>query len=307
MKMHRVLIRLLLLSCLPAFSQSDIVYQVRTALASSQLSAAQSALDRYKGQHGLDSSYLEGLSWVSRGAVDAKQFDLAQKTAEQTETLTKQKLQKHSVDSDPQLATALGASIEVQAQVLAAQNQNAKAVALLRQNLVTYRGTSIEPRLQKNLNLLSLVGQPAPALSTADYLGVQPSTLTKLKGSPVLLFFWAHWCVDCKQEAPIISQLSSEFAPKGLAVLAPTQLYGYAASGESATPKDETAYIGRVWQHYYPALQSVAVPISKSNFTHYGASTTPTLVLIDRKGHVAMYHPGLMQYDDLRAAIQKAM
>jgi len=307
MKMRRVLIPLLLLISAAAFSQNDIVYQVRTALAGGDLSSAQSLVSRYKGQHGVDSPYLEALSWVARGALEAKQLDLAQKTAAETEALTSQKLQKHSVDSDPQLATALGAAIEVQAQALAAQNQNAKAVALLRRNLVTYHGTSIEPRLQKNLNLLSLAGQPAPPLSTTEYLGVQPSTLAKLKGSPVLLFFWAHWCVDCKQEAPIISQLSSEFAPKGLSVLAPTQLYGYAAGGEAATPKDETAYIGRVWQHYYPALQSVAVPISKANFTHYGASTTPTLVLIDRKGHVAMYHPGLMQYDDLRAAIQKVL
>ena len=121
------------------------------------------------------------------------------------------------------------------------------------------------------------------------------------------MFFWAHWCVDCKYEGPIITRLSSEFAAKGLAVLAPTQLYGYAAKGEDAKPKDEIAYIGQVWQHFYPGLQSVPVPISKANFTNYGASTTPTLVLVDRKGRVALYHPGLMQYEDLRAAIEKTL
>jgi thiol-disulfide isomerase/thioredoxin len=128
-----------------------------------------------------------------------------------------------------------------------------------------------------------------------------------MKGSPVLLFFWAHWCGDCKYEGPIIAQLSSEFAAQGLKVEAPTQLYGYAAQGADATPKDELAYIERVWQHFYPRLQSVPVPVSSANFNRYGASTTPTLVLIDRKGRVSLYHPGLMQYDDLRAAIQKVM
>lgn len=291
----------------PCLAQTDVVQDVRVALSSGDLSSAETVLKHYRDQHGVDPSYLEALSWMARGALSAKQLDPADKYAQETETLSRQQLKGRSVDSNPQLATALGAALEVESQVLSARGQKDKAIAVLRRGLVTYRGTSIEPRLQKNLNLLSLVGQPAPALSTADYLGVRPSTLTQLKGSPVLLFFWAHWCGDCKYDGPIISRLSSEFSGKGLAVLAPTQLYGYAAAGENAKPKDELAYIGRVWQHYYPALQSVAVPVSKSNFDHYGASTTPTLVLIDRKGRVAMYHPGLMQYDELKAEIEKVL
>jgi thioredoxin-related protein len=47
------------------------------------------------------------------------------------------------------------------------------------------------------------------------------------------------------------------------------------------------------------------VPISKYNFDVYGASTTPTLVLLDRAGKVAMYHPGALSYDQLRAQIEK--
>jgi thiol-disulfide isomerase/thioredoxin len=152
-----------------------------------------------------------------------------------------------------------------------------------------------------------MAGKTAPALTVTQYIGVRPTPLTELKGSPVLLFFWAHWCSDCKQEGPVIAELNSEFASRGLKIEAPTQLYGHAAYGESATPKDETAYIGRVWQHYYPALQDIAVPVSKLNFDKYGASTTPTLVLIDRAGRVALYHPGVMPYDQLRAAIERAM
>ncbi len=47
------------------------------------------------------------------------------------------------------------------------------------------------------------------------------------------------------------------------------------------------------------------VPISKYNFDVYGASTTPTLVLLDRTGKVAMYHPGALPYDQLKAEIEK--
>jgi thiol-disulfide isomerase/thioredoxin len=123
----------------------------------------------------------------------------------------------------------------------------------------------------------------------------------------VFLFFWAHWCPDCKAEGPILARLRSEYASRGLAVIAPTQLYGYAAGGENATPKNELSYIGQVWGHYYSGLQDVPVPVSKANFDTYGASTTPTLVLIDRVGKVALFHPGAMSYDDLHAAIEKVL
>jgi thiol-disulfide isomerase/thioredoxin len=297
----------LIIFLLSSFAFADLVTDVRTALAQQDFSAANSELQSYRLQRGVDPQYLEALSWMARGYLSANQLDQAESTAKQTESSALQLLQKRSLDAEPHLPLALGAAIEVQAQVLAARGQNSQAAALLRKNLATYRTTSLRARLQKNLNMLGLAGQPAPPLSVTEYLGIRPSTLTALKGSPVLLFFWAHWCVDCKREGPIISQLSSEYASRGLKVQAPTQLYGYAAYGEDAKPKDELAYIGRVWEHFYPGLQEVPVPVNKLNFDRYGASTTPTIVLIDRKGKVALYHPGVLSYDELRAAIEKAL
>jgi thiol-disulfide isomerase/thioredoxin len=122
----------------------------------------------------------------------------------------------------------------------------------------------------------------------------------------VLLFFWAHWCADCKAEVPIIARLRQEFAPAGLVVIGPTQFYGYAAQGNDVTPARERAYIESVRQRYYASLLDMPVPLSQQNFNTYGASTTPTLVILNRSGQVAMYHPGAMPYEELRAAVQKA-
>ena len=54
------------------------------------------------------------------------------------------------------------------------------------------------------------------------------------------------------------------------------------------------------------AYANVSGPLSNQNFATYGASTTPTLVVLNRAGQVSLYHPGAMQYEDLRAAIEKA-
>ncbi|MGA7382721.1 MAG: thioredoxin fold domain-containing protein [Terriglobales bacterium] len=299
--------RFAILLLLSSFSLADLTTDVRTALAQGNFTAATTELENYRTAHGVDPDYLEALSWMARASLSANQLDQAATYAKQTETLAREQLQHRALDAEPHLPLALGAALEVQAQVLAARGQQPQAVALLRHSLDTYGNTSIRARLQKNLNLLGLAGQFAPPLRLGEYLGSSPKSPPHLKGSPVLLFFWAHWCPDCKREGPVIAQLSSEFASRGLTVLAPTQVYGYIARGQDARPKDELTYAEKVWQQFYPGLQSVSVPVSKANFDRYGASTTPTLVLIDRKGRVALYHPGVMSYDDLRAAIEKAM
>jgi len=296
-----------LLLIFSSLASAGIVEDVQIAISNGNFQLAETELQEYRAHHEATPEYLEALSWMARAQLGAKQLGPAQTYATQTENLVLQLLQKRQLDAEPRLPLALGAALEVKAQVLAARGQHAQAVALLKKSIATYSATSIQPRLQKNLNLLTLTGTTAPALHETDFLGSKPTPLAQLKGMPVLLFFWAHWCGDCKAEGPVIAQLRSEFGPKGLAVFAPTQLYGYAARGEDATPKAERAYIEQVWARYYPALHGVPVPISKENFNNYGASTTPTLVVLDRQGKVALYHPGIMQYAELRAAIQQAI
>jgi len=286
---------------------AGIADDVHAAVVQNRLDSAEGALNSYRAEHGETPEYLDALSWLARGYLNGNQPDRAQDYAKQIEAQARQQLLKRQLDTEPHLPNALGAAIEVEAQLLVSGGQRVQAIALLRSRLARYRATSIRARLQKNLNLLGLTGQPAPPLNIAQYLGPKPNDLSALKGSPVLLFFWAHWCADCKSEGPIITQLRTEFGPKGLTVVAPTQLYGYAAQGEPAKPQAELAWIDRVWQHFYPGLGGIPVPISAANFNNYGCSTTPTLVLLDRSGRVALYHPGVLPYETLRAAVEKTV
>jgi thiol-disulfide isomerase/thioredoxin len=286
---------------------AGIVEDVRTALAQNNFSAAESELKSYRGAKGVTPEFVEAYSWMARAALSAQNYDQAAAYAKQTRELALELMKGRSLDAEPHLPLALGAAIEVQAQTLAARGQHAQAVAVLNSALQTYGSTSIRARLQKNLNLLSMVGKPAPALRAEPFLANKPPLLNQLKGSAVLLFFWAHWCGDCKAEAPIITQLRSEFAPKGLVVIGPTRLYGYTAQTENASPADELAYTDAVRHRFYSGLLDMPVPTSKYNFDVYGASTTPTLVLIDRAGKVAMYHPGALAYDQLRTEIEKVV
>jgi len=299
--------KLLILIALSIPAWAGIVEDVRTTLAQNNFSAAEAQLNSYRAKNGVTPEYVEAYSWMGRAALGARDYDQAAAYAKQTKALVLEQLKQRPLDAETHLPLALGAAIEVESQVLAARGERTQAAAVLQAALKTYGTTSIRARLQKNLNLLSFEGKPAPALKGEQFLGSKPPVLAELKGSPVLLFFWAHWCGDCKAEAPIITQLRTEYAAKGLTVLGPTRLYGYTAQVENAAPSDELAYIDAVRHRFYGGLLDMPVPISKYNFDVYGASTTPTLVLLDRTGKVAMYHPGALPYDQLKAEIEKVV
>jgi thiol-disulfide isomerase/thioredoxin len=299
--------KILIFIALATPAWAGIVEDVREALAQNSFTAADIYLKGYRAKNGVTGEYIEAYSWMARAALNARDYDQAAAYAKQTETLVLEQLKQRPLDAEPHLPIALGAALEVQSQTLAARGQRTQAVAVLQTALRTYGNTSIRPRLQKNLNLLSFEGRPAPALRAEQFLGSKPPVLAQLKGSPVLLFFWAHWCGDCKAEAPIITQLRSEFASQGLTVVGPTRLYGYTAQVEHAAPSDELAYIDAVRHRFYGGLLDMPVPISKYNFDVYGSSTTPTLVLLDRTGKVAMYHPGALPYEQLKSEIEKVV
>jgi thiol-disulfide isomerase/thioredoxin len=282
-----------------------LVTDVETAMSHGNFPLAEAMLQSYRSQRGVTPEYLEALSWLARGDLMTRQFDRADVNAKETEKLAGQSLATRPLDAEPHLPLALGAAIEVQAQVLTANGDRSGALALLRKDLVTYRATSIRTRIQKNINLLTLEGRPAPALEEREFLGAKPTPLLALRGKPVLLFFWAHWCPDCKQEEHILAQIAREYAPKGLVMIAPTQRYGDVANGDEAGPADELKYIEQIRHQYYADLLSLPAPVSEANFRNYGASTTPTLVFVDRKGIVRLYHPGAMTYPEMAAEVSK--
>jgi hypothetical protein len=101
----------------------------------------------------------------------------------------------------------------------------------------------------------------------------------------------------------VLARIKSEYAGR-LALLGPTQHYGYVAKGEEAPPAAELQYIDQIRHEFYADLLDVPVPVSEENFKSYGSSSTPTLVLIDRRGIVRLYHPGNLSYEELRSQIE---
>lgn len=54
-----------------------------------------------------------------------------------------------------------------------------------------------------------LVGRPAPALSLHTFDG-RTVSLEAMRGTPVVVNFWASWCVPCKTEAPFLQRAARD-------------------------------------------------------------------------------------------------
>lgn len=288
-----------LLLLIGGLAEASLVNDVQALVTARQLPLAISEVRAIQARSAANSELAAAISWLARGALNDRQFAQADAYASESRAMALRLLGVRNLDSDPWLPTALGASIEVHAGVLAAQGKTNDALAFLRQERKSWGMTSILERIQKNINVLMLQGKPAPPLEGFD--------LASLKGRPIVLFFWAHWCPDCKAEAPILAAIRNHFAPQGLAVVGPTRLYGYAAGGEPAAPPAEKQYIEQIRQRFYAPLEGMPTPISAANFQAYGASTTPTLVLVDRAGIVRDYHPGAMSGQELVAKVQELL
>lgn len=284
-----------------------VIAEVRAAIAANDFALADKVLSSYRATQGVTPEMLEAQSWIGRGALAAKDLDRAERYARQTYQLATAQLKGRTLDQERYLPIALGAAIEVLAQVDAARSARTDAVLFLRREASTYKGTSIEKRIQKNINLLSLEGEPAPALELAEHLGPPPPTIAALKGKVVLLFFWAHWCGDCKAQAPILARLADTYREQGLVIFAPTQRFGYVAGGKPAPPDEELRYIDQVRQASYAVLAGQPIPVSEANHLRYGVSTTPTLVLVDRAGIIRLYHPGRMSWDELDPLVRSLL
>ncbi len=298
-----------LLACFVwAQQRVSIVDFVTVTAGAGDFATAEKALGQYRTALGTTPEYIDALSWVGRGKLGKRDFEGAMRNADEVRKLALAALSKRQLDAEPHLPTALGASIEVQAQALAAQNRRDEAVVFLNDELKRWHGTSIRARIQKNLNLLTLEGKPVPVIDVSQGIGsVKPLPLAAHRGHPILLFLWAHWCADCKNEIAIVKKLEANYGPRGLVVVAPTQHYGYVAGGKEAPPSVETNYIRQVFAKYYATLGPVEVPLSEATFTKFGVSTTPTMVVVDKRGIVRLYNPGNATYELLASKIEAAL
>lgn len=113
------------------------------------------------------------------------------------------------------------------------------------------------------------------------------------KGKPVLINFFASWCLPCREEMPVLEQIVQEYQPKGVVFL------GIAVDDTEAKMKDFIKKYGVT----FPVGLDKTAEIQKS----FGLYGIPTTYFIDKNGVINYFHSGVVTEELLQHELNKLL
>lgn len=144
------------------------------------------------------------------------------------------------------------------------------------------RGTGATP---------TAIGGQAPDFALTDLDG-NPIHLADLRGRPVIVNFWASWCVACIEEFPLLRDAAARHADDGLVVI------GIVHRDRSQAAREFMARNGGTW--------AAAMDPDERAAEAYGILGPPETFFIGRDGTIVARHFGQLSaasLDDKVAAI----
>ena len=119
--------------------------------------------------------------------------------------------------------------------------------------------------------------RPAPDFTLRSFAG-SPIVLSAYRGKPVVLNYWASWCVPCREEMPNLERAWRAFRDRGVVVLGVNVADDY----------DDAAVFLRKLAITYP---NVFDP-EQTRLNTYGVAGLPTTFFVDSQMRLRDEAPG---------------
>jgi cytochrome c biogenesis protein CcmG/thiol:disulfide interchange protein DsbE len=140
------------------------------------------------------------------------------------------------------------------------------------------------------------VGQPGAAAPGFDLPGLRGGRvrLADYAGRPVVLNFWASWCVPCRKEFPELRRVARRYRSDGLAVVGVTY---------RDLDDDARAFARRMGATWPLAAGGRGDPVARD----YGVRFLPQTFFVDRDGTIVARSFGALSNDRLQAQVEKLL
>lgn len=120
-------------------------------------------------------------------------------------------------------------------------------------------------------------GDAAPSFTAERLDGSGSLALDDFEGTPVLLNFWASWCVPCEEEAPVLDTMAEQFEGE----------VAFLGVNIKDAPSDARAFEQR-FDVGYPSVRDEGRTIEDD----YGLTGQPETFLISADGTIVEHIPG---------------
>ena len=138
---------------------------------------------------------------------------------------------------------------------------------------------------------------PAPAFVLPVIHNGDPGSrlsLEDLKGSPVLLDFWATWCQPCAMQTPILDRLARRHQAKGLKVV-------------GLNVHDDEPGLAQAYAQDKGLSYPIVVDGMGETQRAYAVRTLPSLIIIDREGRVVHRTSGFVDEASLEKLLKDVL
>jgi len=115
----------------------------------------------------------------------------------------------------------------------------------------------------------------------------------EVQGKPVLVNFFASWCLPCREEMPAIEKLSKEYRGKEVV------FFGVAVDDTETKMKEFVSRYGVT----FPVGLDDGGAVQKA----FGVYGLPTTFFIDRQGQVRYFHAGAVNEQLMRHELDKLL
>jgi thiol-disulfide isomerase/thioredoxin len=137
--------------------------------------------------------------------------------------------------------------------------------------------------------------KPVPNLSFKDLAGAKES-LADLRGSIVVVNFWATWCGPCREELPLLTRMNTEYSAKKVRFIEISE-------DENGDSKGGRAKIDAFMKANGPGLE-VWTGADTDTLSRLGLGIElPATIILDENGEVICRLLGEAREADLRAAL----